>query len=114
MAAPCLRDVAPELVGELQRLLVAQGEHGLADQVITLGIVELCPCDDCFCSTFYTVQRSSGAPSSDSRTIALRPQRGILNIDVVGARIVGVEVLYRDDIKTKIRAAMPGANAGGR
>ena len=30
----------------------------------------------------------------------------MLIIDVVGPDIVGVEVLYRDELRTKIRAAM--------
>jgi len=61
MATPWLRDVAPELVAELQSLLADEGENGLAAQVAELAIWELCSCGDTFCSTFYTAPRPNGA-----------------------------------------------------
>ena len=106
MATPCLRNVAPELVTEMQSLLMEQGEHDLATQVVKLAIVELCSCGDSFCSTFHTVERSNSPRGLGHRTIALRPQRGILNVDVVGPDIVGIEILYRDEFRTNIRAAV--------
>ena len=109
MVTPRLRDVASELVSELQRLLTEQGEHGLAAQAAELAIVEHCPCGDAFCSTFYTAARPNGAYGSGLQAILLTPQRGMLIIDVVGSDIVGVEILYRDELRTKIRAAVAQA-----
>jgi hypothetical protein len=60
MTTPRLKIIAPELVTELQSLLMELGEHGLATQTAELAIVELCSCGDAFCSTFYTARRPSG------------------------------------------------------
>jgi hypothetical protein len=35
------------------------------------------------------------------------PEAGFLNVDVVGANIVQIEILYRDDLRAKIHAALP-------
>jgi hypothetical protein len=106
MAIRRLRDVGPELVSELQSLLTEQGEPGLAAQAAELAIVELCSCGNAFCATFYAQPRPSGAYGLELRTILLRPRAGMLIVDVVGPDIVGVEILYRDELRTKIRAAV--------
>ncbi len=102
-----LKNVAPELVSELQRLLAEEGEHDLAAQVETILIVDRCRCGDHFCATFYAVPRPGGPWGAGHRTIALSPEKGYLNVDVLGPKIVEVEILYRDDLKAKIHAAMP-------
>jgi hypothetical protein len=102
-----LIDVAPELVSELQRLLAEEGESELASQAAQLCIVERCRCGDFFCSTFYTAPRLARCFGSGHRTIALEPDAGYLNVDVVGANIVQIEILYRADLRAKIHAALP-------
>lgn len=102
-----LVDVAPELVSELERLPVQEGESGLAAQVKDLRIVDRCRCGDDFCAAFYTAPRPAGAWGPDHRTIALAPEMGDLNVDVVGRDIVLVEVLFRDELKANIHAAVP-------
>ena len=106
MAAPFLRDIAPALVSELQRLLMTCGEPALAAKAAGLSIVALCPCGDGFCSTFYTGAQRSGSPAPGRHTIALAPDAGILNVDVEGADILGVEILFRDELRVKIRGAV--------
>jgi hypothetical protein len=100
---PLLRDVAPELSSELRLLLVARSEPALAAQVDDLSIVERCRCGDDFCASFYT------APPQGivNFTVALDPAVGMLNVDVIKGRSVFLEVLYRDDVKAKIDAAVP-------
>jgi hypothetical protein len=105
--APYVRDVAPELVAELQQLLSQEGEHALAKKAFELTIVERCRCGDFFCATFFTAPRAEGPFGPGHRTIALDPKSGMLNVDVVGTDIVQIEVLYRDDIRIKICAAVP-------
>jgi hypothetical protein len=107
MTVPRVIDVVPELVSELQRLLTERGEPALAAQVAQLRIIDRCRCGDHFCSTFYTAPRPTGAFGPGHRTIALVPETGYLNVDVVGYDIVQIELLYRDDLKAKIHAAMP-------
>jgi hypothetical protein len=77
----------------------------LAAQAAELAIIELCPCGDAFRATFYTARRPNGSYGPDLRTILLMPLTGMLIVDVVGPDIVGVEVLYRDELRAKIRAA---------
>jgi hypothetical protein len=40
------------------------------------------------------------------RTIPLSSETGILTVDVIGSKIVHVEILYREDLRGKIIAAM--------
>ena len=107
MSAPLLIDVAPELAAELERLLVQEGEEGLAARVSGLRIVDRCRCGDDFCASFYTVPRPSGAFGHGHYTVALAPEAGYLNVDAIGPDIVQVEVLFRDELKAKIHAAVP-------
>jgi len=105
MEMPLLRDAAPEFAAELRMLLRDAGEHDLAAQVEHLKIVDRCRCGDDFCSTFYTAPRPNGPWAPLHYTIGLNP--GMLHVDVLGDKIVCVEVLSRDDVRTKIHAALP-------
>jgi hypothetical protein len=100
-----LIEVVPELATELQRLLLQQGASALIDQVEELAMFERCRCGDGFCSSFYTAPPPIGPYGSGHRTIPLPSDIGILTVDVIGCRIVYVEVLRRDDIHDKIVAA---------
>ncbi len=105
MKAPLLHDVAPELEAELAELLVEAGETTLAERVKTLAIFDRCRCGDSFCASFYTTPKRSTPYPKRFRTLALRP--GELHLDVLDSTIMHVEVLYRDDLKGKIHAALP-------
>ena len=105
MTAPLLHDIAPELEAELIQLLVEAGEHALAERVRDLVIYDRCRCGDSFCSTFYTVAERTTPFPRGFRTVALRP--GSLHLDVFDSTILQVEVLFRDDLRTKIHAAIP-------
>jgi hypothetical protein len=107
VAKSLLQDAVPELAAELQRLLSETGEHGAAAQIADLAIISRCRCGDAFCASFHTAPPPDGVHGPDHRTIRLAPGRGYLNVDVVGTDIVYVEVLYRDDLKGKILAAVP-------
>ena len=97
----------PDLAQELQRLLLAENEPALAAQVPDLQIMSRCHCGDDFCATFYTKAKPRGAYGPGLRNVALEPESGYLVLDVVDDRIVGVEVLYRDEIREKIHALFP-------
>jgi hypothetical protein len=107
MTPPRLIEIAPELVSELQRLLIQEGEPVLASQVAQVCIVDRCRCGDDFCATFYTAPRPKGPWGPGHRTIALQPKSGYLNVDVVESDIAQIEVLYRDELKAKIHSALP-------
>jgi hypothetical protein len=97
-----LVDMFPELSAELQKLLRASGEHGLAEQISGLRVVDRCRCGDDFCTTFYTQPEPKGPYGPGLRTVALEPIAGYLIIDVVDGIVAQVEALYRDEIRRKL------------
>ena len=109
MTAPLLDDIAPELEAELIDLLSEAGEFRLAAKVKHLAIHDRCHdrcrCGDSFCSSFYTVAERTTPWPTGFRTLPLRP--GSLHLDVLDSTILYVEVLFRDDLKPKIVAAVP-------
>ncbi|TIC82261.1 hypothetical protein E8D34_16975 [Nocardioides sp. GY 10113] len=91
-----LRDRWPALTGELRTALTAEREPALARQVDELVVVQPCGCGDGFCQSFYTAPRPNGPWGPGHRNVELDPPwRGLLILDVVGDRIVYVEVLNR-------------------
>jgi hypothetical protein len=104
---PLLLDVLPSLAEELRTLLVEQNEPELAAQIPGLRIVDRCLCGDDFCATFYVRPKPTGAYGPDHRNVALTPKEGMLILDVVGEKIAGVEVLYRDDIRKAVESIVP-------
>jgi hypothetical protein len=102
-----IADLLPELASELQGLLLKEGERELVAQVPDLQIVERCRCGDDFCATFYSQPKPKGGWEPTCRTIPLSPREGMLILDVVNGTIACVEVLYRDDVRQKLFAALP-------
>lgn len=100
---PLLSDLLPELAQEIQRLLIEQDETELAAQVPALRILDRCRCGDDFCASFFVQPKPNGAYGPDHRNVPLAPKEGMLILDVVGEKIAGVEVLYRDDIRKVIQ-----------
>jgi hypothetical protein len=104
---PSLQHTLPELADELSRLLQAAGHECLARQVPALKILDRCRCGDEFCATFYTQPQPLGAYGAGHENIKLEPERGMLILDVVRGSIACVEVLYRDEIRRALLAAVP-------
>lgn len=102
-----LVDQFPELASELGELLQGNGEERLAQTIGDLSVVDRCRCGDEFCATMYTLPRPLGAWGEGHRNAALNPQKGFLIVDVVHERIAEIEVLYRDEIRTRLLALMP-------
>ena len=97
----------PELAADLTRLLRQSGEEELADTVSELTIMERCRCGDDFCSTMYTVPPPRDSWGRNHRNISLDPERGFLILDVLDREIVGIEVLYRDEIRDQLLKLLP-------
>jgi hypothetical protein len=102
-----LVETLPTFAAELHQLLIEKGEPELAAQVPGLTILDRCRCGDDFCATFYTQPKLERSFDPGHRNVALVPENGMLILDVVGEAIACVEVLYRDDIRQKLRAALP-------
>jgi hypothetical protein len=102
-----LGESLPNLSRELTTLLIAAREPGLAAQIEGLEIVERCHCNDDFCSSFRTAPKPSGAYGPNHRNVSLEPDQGMIILDVVSERIVYVEVLFRDDLRSQLASLIP-------
>ncbi len=87
---PLLSEVEPQLVATLKRLLSEAGETLLAGQVGELSIVERH--DGKYGCDYYMVPRPDEPWGPGHRTLGLSP--GALHVDVLGEKIVCVEVLW--------------------
>jgi hypothetical protein len=90
---PYLRDVYPDLAAELVTLLDEEGESDLAICAHDLRIHSSCGCGDSFCQSFYTAPPPDGAYGPGHRCIPLITARGMTVLDVVGERIMYVELI---------------------
>jgi len=102
-----LTETLPSFAAELEQLLRKEGHPELAAQVSALKIVDRCRCGDDFCASFYTERKPQGAYGPGHRCVELEPETGMLILDVVADKIVHVEVLYRHDIRERLRASLP-------
>ena len=101
-----LRDVLPGLASELARLLRAEGELELAEQVASLEVVDRCRCDNASCATIYTVPKPEGAWGANHYNLILNT-KGLTVLDVLDDRIVCIEILDRDEITEQVRRLFP-------
>lgn len=94
---PLLRDIHPELVDDLVAGLRKLGETELAETAPDLRFVERCGCGDDFCQSVRTVPHPLGESYGEGyRSVLVVPPDGcLLVLDVVGPRIMYVEVLFR-------------------
>jgi hypothetical protein len=102
-----LVDTLPELALELEQLLAKAGKPELAAQIPGLVIVDRCRCGDNFCSSFYTQPKPEGRWGPDHDCLDLDAEEGMVVLDVVAGTIAQVEVLNRDDVRTKLIAQLP-------
>lgn len=56
---------------------------------------------------FYTQPKPQGAYGSGYEAVCLEPERGEMILDVVDGTIVAVELLYRDEVRDRLLAALP-------
>lgn len=107
MAAGLLKELLPEFQRELHSLLVAVHESELAAQTASLRIVGRCGCNDDFCASFRTLPKPKNSYGPDHRNVVLQPAGGMIVLDVVEGNIAFVEVLFRDEIRDRLRQLMP-------
>lgn len=91
-----VRERWPLLAAQVAAALRSADEPALADQWHGVCVVLQCGCQDDFCQSFYTAPAPEGAYGPGHRNVALEaPWPGYLILDVVGGRIMYVEILYR-------------------
>ena len=101
------REIAPEFAEELAALLLADGEPGLAEQVLAAQVVARCRCEDDFCASFYTAPPPRGAYGPGLESVPLDPEVGMVVLDVVDGRLRQVEVLHHDAFRRVLHATLP-------
>jgi hypothetical protein len=102
-----LRDHLPEFSEELRLLSLESGHPEVADQIAGLSLVDRCRCDDDFCGTFYTAPKPRGSYGPRHENLELHAQEGMIVLDLVDDRIQCVEVLYRDEIRSRLKLLLP-------
>ncbi len=102
-----LTESLPQFARELCALLEASLHAELLEQIPSLRIHDRCRCGDDFCSTFYTAPRPKGAYGTGYWALPLRPETGMVILDLVNQQIVCVEVLYRPDVQRELFAVIP-------
>ena len=101
------RDIAPEFAEELVALLLADGELRLAEQVLSAEVVARCRCEDTICASFYAASAPDGAYGPGHDAVPLDPEVDAVVLDVVGGRLMYVEVLRHDAFRHALHAAVP-------
>ena len=89
----------PAFAAELETLLTCSSEPQLAGSVGALRVVAHCACGDDFCQTFYTAPPPEGSYPDGVYSVQLDPQVGMINVDVLGGRILCIEALWREDLR---------------
>ena len=97
----------PDFAAELRQLISSSSRPELAHQVDALPLVARCRCGQANCANFYTAPPPQGAYGAGHVNVMLEPTRGLIVLDVVNDRIVGVEVLDRPDVKSSLDANIP-------
>jgi hypothetical protein len=104
---PRLIEVLPIFAIEVEELLNRQNEQKLAAQVALLTIADRCRCGEDFCAAFYVEPVPQGVYDPGHRNVELWAERGMIVLDVVDDRIMQIEVLYREEVRQAIQAAIP-------
>jgi hypothetical protein len=102
-----LMDCLPEFCNELRVLSLESGHPEIAEQVGSLRLVDRCRCSDDFCGTFYTAPKPRGSYGPKHENLELPAKDGMIILDLIEGRIHCVEVLYRDDIRSRLCALLP-------
>jgi hypothetical protein len=121
-----LREIWPEVVDVLPNLLADAGEAALAATVAELVVFDRCRCGAYYCATAYTRPRPTAGFGPSHRNVAFYPpsmlsldtgqsaeQDGLatspylISLDVVDEEIACIEVLYDDDCRQRLIAALP-------
>jgi hypothetical protein len=98
---PRLVEILPQFASEIERALAQDDRVDLAEQVQTLRVMNLCGCDDAFCSSFYVgpgPRFGKWKDEGDYQNILVDVRAGMVILDVVDRIIRYVEVIDRPEV----------------
>jgi hypothetical protein len=105
---PLVSGVLPSLAARLEAGLRSQGEPRLAEQVATLRITAVCPCEQPFCASFHTAKVPMKRWFVRGRQVQIADGGpGQIAVDVVRGEIAYVEVLHLDDVRERLARLPP-------
>jgi hypothetical protein len=108
MTDPRLVDALPDLAEEVRILLGRADRADLTEQVDALLVVDRCRCANPFCATVLTAPpEGAGLVGGVDGTVTLHPERGLLFVDVIDGWIETVQVLFRPEIRERVRVTFP-------
>jgi hypothetical protein len=105
---PLLTEFLPEIAEEVRQLLLIGERADLLPSLDAARFVSPCGCGDDICSSIYTASKPSGSWGPSHETAPLGPKEGMINLDVVGGKIVYIEIIDRPDIKTIVDSRIAG------
>lgn len=94
-----IEELFPQFVIELEQLLLNSAHPELTPQIRSLPVVARCLCRSKNCAHFYIEKPSVTGYGTGHWTLELNPKRGLIVLDLIKYRIVGIEVLDRSDVK---------------
>jgi hypothetical protein len=94
-----IQDLLPAFAAELESLTLSAGRSDLIKQIRSLPVLERCTCGQHNCAHFYTEPKPVGPYGAGHTNVMLPSDRGLIIYELVGDRIVAVEVLGRPDVK---------------
>jgi hypothetical protein len=94
-------EVLPELAAELERSLADQGRRDLAEQIPSLRLFAVCPCEVEGCGSFHTAR-----PMKRWFRRGRQVPVGDIVIDTIDGEIVFVEVLGRPEVRDALRRSV--------
>ena len=105
--AALLVDCLPEFSDELRSLSLQARRPDIAEQIGLMQLVDRCRCGDDFCATFYTGPRPEDSYGPNHENVELPAGEGMIILDLVDGRVQCVEVLYRDEIRSRLKTLLP-------
>jgi hypothetical protein len=100
-------ELVPDFARELAALVCADGRPDLAAQLPGLVVMSRCTCGDKNCAHFYTAPRPDGSYGAGHTNVMLSSKTGLVVLDLLGTKIVAVEVLDRPDVKGPLDEYLP-------
>jgi hypothetical protein len=94
-----IEELFPSFVTELEQLLLNSAHPELSLQIRSLPVVARCLCRSKNCDHFYVEKPPATGYGTGHWILELNPKRGLIVLDLIEYRIVGIEVLDRSDVK---------------
>lgn len=114
-AAPVpITALLPAFASELEVLASAANRPDLAARIRGLVVEARCTCGNHGCAHFYTAPKPERSYGPERSNLTLRPKAGMIVLDLLQDRIVGVEVLDRPDVKQVLDENFGRARRRGR